>query len=521
MKKDSIVVFISMEMLIPELLEPGRSANFKGGLGILSGDIMEGFAKTGIKGVGVIPFYHLHWLNREKIEYSLPAQFLFELRPEINGKRKSLKVWKVNRGGSEVFGLECPETFDVLYTDDRWQRLQQEVLLGKTAPVLLKKLEIKPDIFWLQEGHTAIILPTIKEDPYFNETKTLFTIHTSVPGGLEKFYEGWFDSLGIDRTKYYPIFAKAGLLDFTKAAMVLSDLANAVSQEHAQITKKMFPEFSQKILGIKNGSNRDFWLSPRLKELGENVNFPNLWEVHQEDKKELLGLIERKTGIKLDFQKPVISWVRRIVAYKNQYPMLDPSIKAILAERGELVDTPLGKLEGLGMQMIGAGRSPEGDAQCMGWVEEFKKWQSHPQLKGKFVFLAEYNLELIKIPAQGCDIWLHCPWPKWEACGTSDQRATINGNPVLTTKTGGAKEYIKEFNPETGEGNGFFIEPYKPETVYQKLKVISQLYYDWIEKRNDLWLKLRKNVFETGKSLDISDMIEKYQKLFEKLNLKN
>lgn len=474
MKRNYTVVFVSMEMLISEFSEPARGANFRGGLGILAGDIMEGLRKCGIRAFGIIPLYNRHWATGQTIGYDSR---------------------EINRGGSRVFGLESPSVFDVIYTDDRWQRLKQEAMFGKAAVQLLKKMNIKPDIVWFNESHTIPLLPHLKEDSYFKGTKFLFTIHTPDPAGMEKFPADWFDELGISREKYYPVFIKDGLIDFTRAAMELSDRVNAVSLEHTGVTKEMFPEWAHKIIGIRNGTSRETWLSSGIKAIEQDINSSKLCEVHQEDKRDFLNLVKEKTGIGLDENRLTLGFVRRFALYKNQYPMLESIIKDICTER---------KDGGAGIQVVCAGPVVGIDTRCYPWIQEFSNWLNN-NYQGKFVFIPEYNFELLQKGAAGCDIWLSCPWPKWEACGTSDQRAAINGNINLTTRTGGAKEYIRE------GVNGFFIEPYEPKTVYEKLKIMSDLYYGWTEKGDDSWLKLKWNAYQAGKKLDITNMIKEYE----------
>lgn len=509
-KKDIIIAFLSMEMTLPELGDLACGANFKGGLGIFSGDAMSGLAKCGIKTYAFVPFYHHHSTTREIVEYK-GISGIFE------GEEKQLglqKIYHIKRGNGkvEIFGLERNDIFDLIYTEDRRQRLRQEILMGKVPIQILKKMRVKPDIIWLNESHTALAIPEIREDPYFEGTKALFTIHTPEQAGMEKFWDFRFDDLKIDASKYYDIFVKGGILDLTWASAVLSDRMNAVSREHAETTKKMFSQFKSKIIGIKNGTDRDFWLSERIKSLGENFSATELERIHQIDKKESIEIIKKRSGIGLDASKPTIWWVRRIAEYKNQYPMLKDIISAICGQRGTFIETPLGRLECLGIQMICAGRAAETDNNCLYWIEEFNQWSRCRDLAGKFVFLPAYDLELLKIGALGCDMWLCTPKPFREACGTSDQRAIINGNPVLTAKTGGTGEYIKEFDALTGKGNGFFIDPYNPLTLYQKLKMVSDIYYSWREKDDSLWLKLKMNAFRTGKSLDVAFMVQNYKK---------
>jgi hypothetical protein len=79
-------------------------------------------------------------------------------------------------------------------------------------------------------------------------------------------------------------------------------------------------------------------------------------------------------------------------------------------------------------------------------------------------------------------------------------------------------EYIEEVEPESCQGNGFFIDPYDPFTVYDKLRIISDLYYDWTKAGNRIWPELRMNAFRSGKTLDITRMIAEYkERIFEPL----
>jgi len=515
--KDYLVVFVTPEIMIPEFGEPACGANFRGGLGILAGDIMEGLAKKNIKALGIAPFYDLHWMTREKISYeNTPAKPLFKLKVGFNGKAKMVGVMKMERAGLELFGIQSPEIFDTLYTADRWQRLQQEVLIGNAVPSLLKKLGVRPDIIWLQEGHTAVCIPATKGDPYFEGTKFLFTTHTPAPEGMEKFHGNWICELGVDANLYHQIFLKDGLIDMTGAAMILADRVTAVSQEHCETTQKIFPEFAQKITGITNGSSFKLWTSPRVKAARKAADRLRFWEAHQEDKAELIKFIFEKSGKEFSLKKPQMGWVRRLAWYKNQLPMMAPVIKAICAEKGTVTETSYGPLEGLGIQVFCSGRAHESDSGCLGWMAEFERW-TRDELADRFVFLPQYDLKTLKLSVQGCDIWFSSPMPGWEACGQSDQRAAFNANVNLSTYGGGAREHIKEYNPVTGEGSGFFIEPYDPRTVYNKLKIISDLYYAWVNAGDSRWLNLRMNSFEESKALSALNMIDCYEKIFQKL----
>lgn len=511
MKKYSGVA-VFPEMLIPELGESACGGNQRGGLGILAGDLVEGAHQKELNFLPITGFYDISWMTGEKIFYKKGSRYAFDIKVKVNGKEYVLKVMEAFRDGARVMGVRLP---GVLYAPDRSQRLLQEVLLGHAPAAICKQINFKPDILWLHEGHVAIAAAAMKSDPYFNGLKTLFTTHTPQPEGLEKFFGfgNRFCELGIPSDPYYPVFVKDGMtIDMSRAAMIMSDVVNAVSEEHGRIAKEMFPEFADKITAVTNGSSRNLWLSPRIKALPSSPGPMEFWEAHQEDKREFLCQMD----IDFDLKKPILGWVRRLAAYKNQYPMLKPIIRPVCASKDECVDTEYGRLEGLDIRVFGAGRPHESDTDRLIWMEEFSRWSAN-ELCGKFVFLPQYNFQLLKSAAAACDIWLNCPWPKAEACGTSPQRAQMNGNINATSPAGGDLEYIEEYNPVTGEGNGFFINPYDSLTLYRKLKIISDLYYAWVEKGDDRWLKLMMNSFKSGKSLDILPVIARYEQIFEKL----
>ena len=193
------IVVLGMETMMSRFSEPAREANFRGGLGILNGDIASGFSRLIKSGLDfwsgtrmdlITPVYHYHWKTREEVPYGLPAKKVMELNPQVNSN-PTIKVLDIEETGALIHCLECPSVFQYLYDLDRWRRLQQEVVFAKTVSLLLKNLEVKPDIVWLQESHTALVLE-IREDPYFKGTKILFTIHTKSPAGMERFPEQWF-----------------------------------------------------------------------------------------------------------------------------------------------------------------------------------------------------------------------------------------------------------------------------------------------------------------------------------------
>ena len=90
--------------------------------------------------------------------------------------------------------------------------------------------------------------------------------------------------------------------------------------------------------------------------------------------------------------------------------------------------------------------------------------------------------------------------PGKEPCGTGYMMAAVNGTVTLGTNTGGMVEKIIDFE------NGFEVkkEDYGWEAFFEKLKIISQLFY----KNKKEWYKIVWNTFNTD--VDIIKVAQKY-----------
>src|SRR4030042_6213861 len=66
-------------------------------------------------------------------------------------------------------------------------RFLQETVFAECVYQLFKNMSIAPDIFHLNEGHVAGAAALIKGDRAFDQTAVVYTNHTVVPAGLERF----------------------------------------------------------------------------------------------------------------------------------------------------------------------------------------------------------------------------------------------------------------------------------------------------------------------------------------------
>ncbi|MFH0941073.1 MAG: (d)CMP kinase, partial [Candidatus Omnitrophota bacterium] len=570
------LVTLCVEGNIPELEGyDAQNANTMGGLGAYYGDKLEGLYDVGIKAYGVQPMYSKVLKNGQFVDVDydeLIAKGVIQRVHEQSGKPLILQVfawddydhnnhsnnalidievYRINRGGTWTYLLRNLHVFDVLYTDYRVHRFTQEIVYGKATYQLLKKLNIIPDILHLNEAHTVVAAALMRADEAFKNMVIVYTNHTIVPAGLEMFNAGdmrtdtdrMMYQLGIPEGSHVEFRSKFmrpnGVVDFCYAASHLADVINAVTDEHAVATEKLFKamyghDFKVSVIGVLNGSGKS-WKNGRLRVMENEGVVPSqeeLWNIHEDAKVVAFKEIEARTGIALDSQKPTFWMVRRITDYKSQYPMLRFLVHLYCADRGRAFtrdelrglwyrdmpdlshDFNQGMVEkvlnylfegreniyGLGAQVVVGG--PE---YKKWWIEQFKNWAQMPEFKGRFVYVPNSDVKLLKMQAIGADICINMPRPLEEACGTSDQRTGLNGGINIAIRGAGPVEWITDYNETTGEGNGLLIDSYTrlaadgtiiadhelfyskaPVDIFKKSELAVKLFYE----QRDTWTRL-------------------------------
>jgi glycogen debranching enzyme/glycosidase len=578
--KGKILVTLSVEGYIPELNGDAREANVRGGLGIYFGDKLEGLKAIGMdRAFGCMPLYKKRLVQtirngRQHIEYrdvSYEDQSIKRVT-DSRGKPMQFEVWgwdeentaqdrqyraevySIRRGGTPLYLFYCPEVFDVLYPDDkthrghgREHRFLQETVFAECVYELFKSMNAAPDILHLNEGHVAGAAALIKGDRAFDRTAVVYTNHTVVPAGLERFSIDRLTDGDIARARYamrfhWPSHQRLWkkfsaqydgrwFIDFSKGAVEICDAANGVSNEHADATQTLFPAYDRRIESILNGSG-DTWIMDELLEAKLKGIAPDKETLRRiaaqgkalslaEIKKRTIGMTDKsgqiisRDGVTLDPDLPTVWMVRRMVQYKSQLPILKDIIHVVCANRDEEVDTPWGRMNGLQMQVVVGGIAPEGSNEER-WIAEFVGWMQRPELRGRFVFVPNADTALLRMQAIGADICISCPLPQQEACGTSDQRSARNGGINIATRSGGPPEYIEDGR------SGMLVGPYEsnedfyaraPKDVLDKFGQLSDMYYNH-NNGDSTWLNMKLESYLASPKVTAAAMEQRYAGLY-------
>lgn len=531
-KKENKIAYFSMEICVDS-----KIPTYSGGLGVLAGDTIRSAADLGMPMIGLTLLYKKGYL-RQKIDQNgfqqeLPEQwnpdeFLMKLpnrvQVEVEQRIVNIQAWVyVVRGldGDIVpvyfLDTDIPENSDYdrslsyyLYGGDNKYRLAQEIILGIGGVKILQELGYH-DIarYHMNEGHASLLVLELLNHHLNKDTnqleidkvrnKCVFTTHTPVPAGMDKFpYELVKKVLG-ELIPYDLLQELAGKehLNMTQLALNLSHYINGVAKKHGMVSREMFPGYH--IDSITNGIHSATWTNPYFSELYDRyipgwkldpfslryaLNIPDneVWDTHQKAKKELIDFINEKHNIVFDKDVLTIGFARRATAYKRA--------DLIFYDPARLID--IARTRGK-IQLVFAGKAHPADNSGKELIRKIIQGSQQIKEQIKIIYLENYDMNLGKMMTSGVDLWLNTPRKPKEASGTSGMKAAHNGVPSFSILDGwwveGCIEDITGWS--IGSAANFeSIDNEEANSLYQKLETkIIPTYYHQREK----WINIMRH----------------------------
>lgn len=575
-----VIAYFSMEFGLHESLPI-----YSGGLGILSGDHLKGSSDLGLplmgfgllyrvgyfsqsidlKGNQVASYPENEWISKpiRKLKNEDGTDLILKIK--IRGEEIYTLVWQVMVGNVSLYLLDTniPQNnpfyrsiTDDLYVADKAKRILQEILLAYGSIELMKKLDIKPKLYHLNEGHSAFLIikrlrDFILEEKFsFEEAtelikkSTIFTTHTPVPAGNEQF--------DIDLIEYYlkdeieisgksfDEFIQYGKIGENNSfwmpvlAIKFSDYINGVSKLHSDVSRKMwnelFPDYypdEVPIKAITNGVHIQTWLSrtntelfdryigtdykhmSENKEMWKNIlEMPNIeiWEAHQRRKEQMISFIRERLRNSLiyssymagkgDKANNILNHNSLIIGFARRFATYKRA-NLILSDKERLKKILDDKEKPV--QFLFAGKAHPADNEGKKLIQNIIAFARENNYEDKFVFIENYDINIARHIVQGVDVWLNNPIKPNEASGTSGMKAGLNGVINFSVLDGWWPEcYTKE--------NGWAIdagENIEDQEIRDRLEAnqiyniieneIRELYY--AKDKNGLpmrWIKMMK-----------------------------
>jgi glycogen phosphorylase len=488
--------------------------NYSGGLGILSGDHCKSASDLDLNFYAVTLLYR-HGYFKQQIGkdgwqeavslnqnfHHLPVrdarvgdQSVF-VTVDILGRDVTAKVWELQIGRIKLFLLDTdiqqnsPEDrliTEQLYGGDFEMRIRQEIVLGIGGVRALDAMDIKPDVFHMNEGHSAFLsLERIRR--YVQEkgmnyypalqivaASNVFTTHTPVPAGNDAFspeligrYLGKYaHDFGLSFGDLFalgqPMLNPPPLFSMTILALRTTRRANGVSKLHGEVSKSLWqdvwagvPLQEVPITSITNGIHTKTWTAPEFHRLYEKylgpdwadhltdveywrrvIDIPDevLWETHQLLKNRLIEFVRERLRIQRVRIGESPEQLRKINS------ILNPDVLTIgfarrfaTYKRGTLLFSNKERLLRLiqnaerPVQFIFAGKSHPKDEGGKKIIQEVYNASREAGFEHAVVFVEDYDTYIGRRLYQGVDVWLNNPLRPLEASGTSGMKLPPNG----------------------------------------------------------------------------------------------
>ncbi len=467
-----------------------------------------------------------------------------------------------------------------LYGGDRDMRIQQEIVLGIGGVRALRSLGLEPTVWHINEGHSAFqILERCRalvadglEFPAAIElvaANTVFTTHTPVSAGHDKFshdmilhyFQDYTKDVGVTAENFLALGANEAAVEFNLTSLALrgSRHHNGVSRIHGGVTSELeryvwpqIPPPENPIGFVTNGVHTTTflahpWLSlfdmefgPEWRNQLRNERFWNrvlsipdtsYWSTRLSLKRLLMDEVRRNVRLRalrlgfsearskrqtavLDSDKDVliVGFGRRFATYKRATLLFHD------AERlARLLNDPQRPVV-----LIFSGKAHPDDQPGQELIRVIYQYSERPEFVGRIMLLEGYDLALARKLVSGVDVWLNTPEYPLEACGTSGQKAGINGVANLSILDG--------WWPEGYDGsNGWAIpsHSYEPNAEARKRleateifdvleqEVVPKYFHDRQRGYPAEWIELSKNAMLTtiprfNSSRMVMDYVDQY-----------
>ncbi|MCB9879664.1 MAG: alpha-glucan family phosphorylase [Planctomycetes bacterium] len=504
---------------------------YSGGLGILAGDHLKAASDLGVPLVGVGLFYRYGYMSqqlssdgqqvaadKENRPPKLAIELLrradgsaLEISVPLPGREVVLRAWRADVGRVPLYLLDAnvpqnrPEDRDItrnLYGGDVETRIQQEIVLGRGGVRLLRELGLRPAVFHMNEGHAAFLTLervsrlvkgeglTFEAAREYVVATTLFTTHTPVPAGHDRFAEDlvrrYFGDaeewVGLPWERFFALGQTGGsgeVFNMTYLAMNFAGFVNGVSRLHGKASQKLLHPFWPGLLesevpvaSVTNGVHLATWTHPALARLlsaeggaARPADFAragdlapaDLWRVHQANKSAMVHKVRdvltrsfQSRGDSpvvlsamlagLDDKALYLGFARRFAPYKRAHLLFsEPErLRKILSDPQRPV------------RIVVSGKAHPRDQLGQDILKSIVQIARSPEFVGKVFFVEDYDMAVARALVQGVDVWVNTPTRMEEASGTSGMKAAANGVLNLSIADG--------WWPEAADGeNGWTI----------------------------------------------------------------
>lgn len=463
-----------------------------GGLGDVARSLPKALSRLGQDISIITPLYGK---VIDKKEHGLELLFK-DVSLRLDSK-ESIKVsyWRAYLADSlPVYFVECPRYFS------RYNRLYGSshenlrfLIFDLAALKLISLLKQPVDIIHCHDWQSGLVPYFLKKDfrnsKTLKNTKTLYTIHNLVFQLGHNWWEIPLAEKDYGRKPLPPALdERLERINFAKRGILSADYLNTVSEHYRQeiMTKnfgqdlyRILKNRSERLFGIVNGIDCNAY-NPENDERIKNYSWRD-FSPKKENKRRLQNLF----GLTEDNRLPLFCMTSRI-AYQKGFELLIKLLPYLLKLNLQLL-------------IIGAGDKA--------FIKELKLIaRKHPRQLA-VVPSHEANQRYETLAYAGSDFLL-LP-SSYEPCGINQLIAMRYGCIPIVRETGGLRDTVEDFSPDTLSGTGF---TFKHENVFDLHQAVVRALENY--RHPKAWSVLVKRAMKRSSGWDIP--AKKYLELYKR-----
>ncbi len=458
---------LHVAMLSPEIAPFAHS----GGLGEVLGSLPRALARLGVRVSLVMPAYRPvleggFGLTDTGIRFAVP----------ISDRREVGSLLQAEAGnGITVYFVRADRYFDRDYlygnAEGDYPDNAERFTFFTRAALDVLKLD-PPAILHAHDWQAALAIAFLKAQPdlypALSPAKTVMTVHNLGHQGI--FWHWDWHLLNLDWRFFTPRYLEFhGKINFLKGGLVFADAITTVSPTYAAEIKTadqgfllegVFQERAASLTGILNGADYDIWSPETDHCLAKTYSERDL-----SGKQACKADLQRRFQLGEDPGVPLIGMVSRLAGQKG-FDLLEEALDDVLSRDLQLV-------------VLGTGESRYEDF-LLGAAARYP---------GKIGVRIAFDDSLAHKVMAGADMLLMPS--RYEPGGLAQIYSLKYGTVPIVRATGGLKDTVTQFDPETGRGNGFVFGPYEPVDLLDAVDRALSLY-----RLRDRWAMVVRNAMK-------------------------
>jgi len=458
-----------------------------GGLGDVVGALPKALNKLGNDTRVIIPFYK----DEIKDDFKDNFKFVASTFVELSWRRQYCGVYQACIDGVTYYFIDNEYYFKRKGLYGHFDDGERFAFFSKAVLEVLPLIDFYPDVLHANDWHTALcpvfldVFYRFSED--YKKIKTVFTIHNiEFQGRYSDSLIG--DILGLPDWAR-PLVINGDYVNYMKGGIESANVVTTVSETYANEILDPFYSFGlegilserqYKIRGVVNGIDQTVYDPKKDNKLFANYDIKNYAKKKVENKKAFLEMI----NMPFSEDRPLLAMITRLTEQKGM----------------DLFATVIDDIMRADINVVVLGTGDWKYENMISSVEE--------RYPNKFKAIKAFSADLASKLYAAADIFLMPS--KFEPCGLSQLIAMRYGSVPVVRETGGLKDTVPAFNPESGEGKGFTFKTYN---AYDMLDAVWRAYACFFNKEE--WNQVIKNDMSTDSSWEAS--AKKYQDIYNNL----